>query len=180
MRRWVRRPVNPLAGSTARSAPHRKTTFLGLFAPLLVAIAFPLFRTDMPSVAANSTLNCYDRAGNYESCETPAGAPPSQFNGRPTEARQLASWTTAALYQQAMWSITAVGQPANWKTSAIDQSANLTTSAPAARRSAPGKRSSICGRRLIPCFFSALRRGFTRVASVAATVGQARPAKEHL
>lgn len=180
MRRWLRRPVNPLVGGMARLAPHRKTPFLGLFAPLLVVTALPLFRTDIPLVAANSTLNCYDRAGNYESCETPAGAPPSQFNGRPTGAHQLASWTTAALYQQAVWPITAVDQPANWKTSAIDQSANLTTSAPAARRSTPGKRSSICRRRLIPCFFSALRRGFTHIASVAATAGQARPAKEHL
>src|SRR5262249_15509182 len=93
MRRWLRRPVNPLVGGTARVVPHRKTPFLGLFAPLLVVIALPLFRTDIPSAAANSTLNCYDRAGNYESCETPAGAPPSQFNGRPTEAHQLASWT---------------------------------------------------------------------------------------
>jgi hypothetical protein len=181
MNQWVRRPVNPLAGSTARLVAHRKIAFLGLFAPLLVVIAVPiLFRNDMTSVAANSTLNCYDSIGNHEPCETPVGAPQSRFNGRPTELHQLASWTTAALYQQTVWPITAVDQPANWKTSAIDQSANLTASAPAARHSAPGKRSTMCGRRLIPCFFSALRRGFTQIASVAATVGQARPAKERL
>jgi hypothetical protein len=173
-------PINPLAASAAKLVPHSKIPFLGVFAPLLVVVAVPiLFRTDMPSVAANSALNCYDSAGNHEPCVTPAGASPSQFNDQTTGAHQLASWTITALYQQAIWPTTAVGQPANWKTSAIDQSANL-TSAPATRRSTPGKRSAICGRRLIPCFFSALRRGLTHIASVAATVGQARPAKEHL
>jgi hypothetical protein len=39
---------------------------------------------------------------------------------------------------------------------------------------------AICGRRLLPCFFSALRRGVTHIAFVAATVGQPRPAREHL
>jgi hypothetical protein len=33
---------------------------------------------------------------------------------------------------------------------------------------------------LIPCFFSVLRRGLTHIASAAATVGQARSAREHL
>lgn len=187
MSRRVRSPVSdpakpsyPFAATAAKLVPHSKLV-LGVFAPLLVVVAVPiLFRADMPSVATNSTLNCYDSAGNYEACVTPAGASPSQFNDRTTGAQQLASWTTTALYQQAIWPTTTVDQPANWKTSAIDQSTNLITSAPAARRSTPGKRSAICARRLIPCFFSALRRGLTHIASVAATAGQARPAKEHL
>ena len=156
-----------------------KIPFLGAFAPLLVVIAVPIpFRADIPS-AANGTLNCYDSAGNYESCATRASASASQFSGRTTGAHQLASWTRTALYQQASWTATAIGQPANWTTIAIDQSADRTTSAPAARRgSALGKRSAVCRRHLVPCLFSALRRGFTHIASVATTAGHARPARE--
>ena len=160
--------------------PFSKILFLGAFASLLVVVAVPiLFRADMQSVAANRTLNCYDSAGNYEPCVTRANASPSQFIGRTTGAHQPASWTTTALYQQAIWRTNAVDQPANWN--AVDQPANRTTSAPPARRSStPGKRLATCGRRLMPCLFSALRRGLTHVASIAATVGQARSAREHL
>jgi hypothetical protein len=172
--RQVRRPVSdtakpivPLAANATNSVPHSKILFLGAFAPLVVVVAVPiLFRVDMPSVA----VNCYDSAGNYEPCVTRASASPSQFNGRTTEAHQPTSWTTTALYQQAIW-----------PTPIVDQLSNWTTSAPAARRSSTrGKRPATCGRRLMPCFFSALRRGLTHIASVAATVGQARPAREHL
>ena len=198
--RQVRRPVSdtakpiiPLAANATNSVPHSKILFLGAFAPLLVVVAVPiLFRADMPLVAANSTLNCYDSAGNYEPCVTRASASPSQLNGRTTGAHQPASWTTSALYQQASWTTTTVDQPANWPTTKVDQPANWTTSAvdqpadrtisaPATRRSStPAKRPAICGRRLMPCFFSALRRGLTHIAFVAATVGQARPARERL
>ena len=186
MRLRVRRlgpgkPINPLAASAVKLLPHSKIGFLGAFAALLMLVVVPiLFQIDMPSVAANSTLNCYDSAGNCQPCGAPDGASPSQFNGQTTATYQLAGWTTTALYQQAIWPTTTVDQPANWKTSAADQSADLITRAPAARRSTPGKRSAVCGRRLIPCFFSAVRRGFTHIASVAATVGRAHPAKEHL
>jgi hypothetical protein len=39
---------------------------------------------------------------------------------------------------------------------------------------------AICRQRLIPCFFSALRRRLTHIASVAAIVGRARPDRERL
>ena len=179
---YAAKPIITLAAKTRNSIPHGKILLLGAFAPLLVGIAVPiLFRADVPSVTANSTLNCYDSDGNYEPCVTRAGASPSRFNGRTTGTHQTPSWTTTALYQQAIWSTTTVDQPASWTTSAVDQPANRTTSAPTARRSSTlGKRPAICGRRLIPCFFSALRRGLTHMASVAATVGQTRPAREHL
>jgi hypothetical protein len=159
-----------------------KVLFLGVLAPLLVVIAaLILFRADMLSASANSTLNCYDSAGNYESCATRASASPSPFNGRTTTAHQLASWTATALYQQATWTTIAADQPANWTTNAVDQPADRTTSAPVTRRSvALGKHATSGRQRLVPCFFSALRRGFTHIASVAATVGQARPARERL
>jgi len=158
-------------GGSMSVRPFGKILFLGAFASLLAVVAVPiLFRADMQSAAANRTLNCYDSGGNYEPCVTRASASPSQFNGRTTGAHQPANWTTTALYQQTIWPTNAVDQPVNW-----------TTSAPPARRSStPGKRPATCGRHLIPCFFSALRRGVTHIASVAATVGQARPAREHL
>jgi hypothetical protein len=170
-----------------------KILFLAVFAPLLAVIAaLILFRADVLSAQGSSTLNCYDSAGNYESCATRASASPSPFNGRTTREHQLASWTATALYQQATWTTTAVDQPANWTTNAVDQPANWTTNAvdqPAdrttsalvARRSiTSGKHAANCRRRLMPCFLSALRRGFTHIASVAATMGQARPARERL
>ena len=175
------KPIIPLVAKAINLIPYGKILFLAAFAPLLASIAVPiLFRANLPSVTVNSTLNCYDSDGNYEPCVTRTGASPSQFNGRTTGTDQTPSWTTTALYQQAIWSTTTVDQPASWTTSAVDQPENSTTSPPAARRSStPGKRPA-CGRRLIPCFFSALRRGLTHIASVAATVGQARPAREHL
>jgi hypothetical protein len=167
----------PFATNVINLFPRGKVLLLGAFSALLVAVAAPIIVG--PPVAANSSLKCHDSAGNYEPCLTEASTSP-RFSRQTTESHQAPSWTTTALYQQESWAITALDQPAKWKTTAIDQSAYLTTSAPAARRSTPGKRSAICGRRLIPCFFSALRSGFTHIASVAATMGQARPAKEHL
>jgi hypothetical protein len=39
---------------------------------------------------------------------------------------------------------------------------------------------AICRQRLIPCFFSTLRRRLTHIASVAAVVARARPDRERL
>jgi hypothetical protein len=164
--------ARPFAAKATNSVLAGKILLLGAFAALLVVVAVPiLFRVDVPAVAANSTLRCYDSAGNAEPCVTRASASSSQLDGQTTEA-QPASWTTTALYQQVSLATSAVDQPANW-----------TKSTPAARRSSTqGKRlaSTNCGRRLIPCFFSSLRRGLTHIASVAASVGQTRPAREHL
>jgi hypothetical protein len=206
--RRVRRPVSDAAETVisfainaTNSVPHSKILllgafaallFLGAFAALLVVVAVPILsradmppnrtlkcydsagqyqpcvarlsRADMPLMQANSTLKCYDSAGQYQPCVTQARASQSRFNDRTTGADQLASWTTTALYQ--------VDLPANWA-----------TSAPVARRSSTlGKRPALatCRRRLIPCFLSTLRRGLTRIASVAETVGHARPARDHL
>ena len=110
------KPIIPLAANATNSVP----LFLGAFAPLLVVEAVPiLFRADMPSVAANSTLNCYDSAGNYEPCVPLVSASPSQLNGRTTGADQPASWTTSALYQQAIWPTTTVDQPADREISEV-------------------------------------------------------------
>ena len=154
---------------------------IGAFATLLAVLAVPaLYPADMRSVAANSTLKCYDSAGNYEPCATEGYASRSQLNGRTIGAYQPPSWTTIALYQQAVLPTMAVDQTAIWPTTAIDEPANWTTGATLRRSGALGKRpaSATCGRRLVPCLFSALRRGLTHIASVA--VGQVRPAREHL
>ncbi len=144
-----------------------KILFLAVFGAAAVSI---LFRADMISVTANSTLNCYDSAGNYESCATRASAFPSRFNGRTSEPHQPASWTATALYQQATWTRIASDQPANWTTDAVDQPSDRTTSAPVLRRSLSlGRHPG-----------TTLRRGFTHIASAAATLGHARPAREHL
>jgi hypothetical protein len=189
MRGWrVKHPISdkaetdiPLTDDATNSFPRSKIPYLVASAILLVVVAVPiLFRAGMPSAAANSTLKCYDNAGDYESCVNPANAPPSRFNGRTAGPDQPPSWTTTALYQQANWPSTAVDQAAIWPTTALDQPANSTMSADARRSSAPGKRpaSATCERHLIPCLFSALRKGLTHIAAV--TVGPARPAREHL
>ena len=180
--------------------------FLGAFAALLVVVAVPILsRADMPPVPTSSTLKCYDSAEKYEPCVTQASASQSRFNGRTTGADQAAGWTRTALYQAHQppswtrtalyqahqppsWTRTALyqaHQPPSWTRTALYQAhqpANLTTSAPAARHSSTSRKHpalAICARRLIPCFLSALRRRLTHIASVAATVGQARPAREH-
>jgi hypothetical protein len=183
----VRRPVSgaaktliPLAAK-ATSCPHFKIPFLVVFATLLVVLAAPiLFRANIPSVTADSTLKCYDSAGNYEPCATRASASRSQFNGRTTRTQQPPSWTTTALYQQTIWPTTALDKSAIWPGTAVDEPADWTRGAAARRSSMPGKRSALvtCRRRLVPCFFSALRRGLTQIASVA--VGQVRRARERL
>jgi hypothetical protein len=143
---------------------------LGAAAALLVGVALLLlFRTDVQRATASSTLKCYNSAGKHEPCLARASTSPPQSGGRTTEGDQPASWTATALYDQAGWAATA--------TTTFDQPANGTTSAPAARRSSTsGKRSAsaICRQRLLPCFFSALRRGLTRIASGAASMGRAR------
>jgi hypothetical protein len=161
--------VIPLAANATNSVPHSKILVLGAFAALLVVVAVPILFG--PPRAANSTLKCYDSAGNYEPCSTPASAFPPRFNGPTAEADQPPRWATTALYQ-----------PDSRVTSALDQPAGWTTSAPVARRSStPEKHVALasCEHRLIPCFFSALGRGITHIASVAANVGRARPASEH-
>src|SRR5271169_4922835 len=157
--------VSPFAANATNSVPHRKILLLAVFATLLVVVTVPILsRTDTLPVVANSTLKCYDSTGNYEPCVTPASASPSRFNGRTTGTHQPPNWAATALYLQAGWATAAVDQPPNW-----------TTSAPAARQSSTsGKRRAlaICGGRLVPCLFSAVRRGLTHIASAAAIVGQ--------
>jgi hypothetical protein len=160
--------------TTATNFPHRKILLVGASAALLAALTVPLlFRTDKPLAVADNTLKCYGTAGKYEPCVTQASASAPRFNGGTNKVRELASWTTTALYQ-----------PASLTTAVADQPANWTTNTPAAARHGitSGRHTAFaaCRRRLIPCFFSTLRRGLTHIASVAATVAQGRPARERL
>lgn len=158
----------PYAAKT-NSGPRRKF-LLGAFATLFVVVAVPvLFRADMQLVAANGTLKCYDRAGKSEPCVTHANASGSPSHGRAARLHLAASWMTTALYR-----------PESWQTATLDQTENSAASAPAARRTGTPRKhlASACRRHLLPCFFSALRRGVTHFASAAAA--QARPARERL
>lgn len=170
----VAETVMAFATKATRSVAPHKILILAALAALLPVAAVPtlLYRADRTSVAANSTLKCYDSVGNYEPCAARARASAARLDGRTTGSDQPPSWITTALYQEANWPANAVDQPANW-----------TTGVPAARHaSAPRKRRALagCRRHLIPCFFSALRKGVTHIASAAANLGQARPAREHL
>lgn len=199
--------VIPIAADAAnsigrRNIGRRNILRLGAVAALLVVVAVPLlFEADIPSVAANSTLKCYDRYGSPEPCVTQASAFPSRFDGRTMAAPQPAPWTAIAAYQprswtasprqqaswattgtdqQVSWATTAVDQQASGASAAVDQSANSATTA-AARRAALKRRAlAKCRRNLIPCFFSTLRKGLTHIATAVAAAGQARPAKERL
>jgi hypothetical protein len=162
--------VIAFAADAANSVQSTAVLLFAAFATLLAVAAIPiLIRADMPSVGVNSILKCYDRAGNYEPCPVRASASQSRFNGARVGTDQPASWAATALYLQESRAIIAADQPANGK-----------TSAPSARRStAPQKRtaSAICGRHLIPCIFSAFRKGVTHLASVAATEAKALQAR---
>ena len=165
--------IIPLAADAAGPVPHSNTRRLAGFAALFLFVAVPI---DMPSVAENSTLKCYDGFGHPEPCVTETSAAPS----RPTVR-------IAAAFQQANWTATAPAQPsqpaqplqqASLVTSAADQPASSTTSAPAVQR----KRSAAaaCRRNLLPCLFSNLRKKITHIASAVVAAGQARPPREHL
>jgi hypothetical protein len=170
----------PFAVKATNSVPQGKILLLGALAVFLLVVTVPiLFRVDMPTAAANSTLKCYDNAGNYEPCSTRAGP---EFNGETTEAREPPSWITTALYQQDSRATTVLYQQESRATAALDQPASWTISAPAARRSSTLRRpaSATCRRRFIPCFFSALRKRLTHIASLAAAEARPRPAGEHL
>jgi hypothetical protein len=184
----MRRPISdtaetviPFAPNARNPVPNSKILLLGTFAALLVLVAVPIFfRVDIPQATASSTLKCYDSAGNHEPCLMRASASPPGFDGRTTDhPHQPPSWITTALYQPASWTTTALYQPASWATTALHQPASWTTTAPAAGRSStPGRRAgfAVCRQRFIPCFFSALRRRLTQIASV----GRARPDRERL
>jgi hypothetical protein len=164
--------VIQFAANATNSIPHSKILLLAAFAALPVIVTVPiLFRIDTPSVAADSTLKCYDSAGNHVPCLTQANAAPARVIDRTNSTLRPPAWTTTALYQEANWATTsAVDQPA-------DSTSAPLTSAPVARHGNKfGKRLglSACGRRLIPCVFSTLRRGLTHIASVAASMGRAR------
>jgi hypothetical protein len=173
----MRRPISdtaetviPFTRNARNSVPNSKILLLGTFVALLVLVAVPIFfRVAIPQVTASSTLKCYDSAGNHEPCLMRASASPPGFDGRTTDhPHQPPSWITTALYQ-----------PASWATTALHQPASGTTTAPAAGRSSTlGRRAgfAICRQRFIPCFFSALRRRLTHIASL----GRARPDRERL
>lgn len=169
----VAETVIAFATKATHSIPHRRVLLLGAPAALLVAVAVPILSfADLPSGPATGTLKCYDSAGNYESCAARASASPAQLNGRTGGPHRLPGWITSALYLEATSAAGAVEQPANG-----------TTNAGAARRIGASRKhiaSAACSRRVIPCIFSALRRGVTHIASAAANLSQPRPAREHL
>jgi hypothetical protein len=156
---------------------HSKTLLSGGIAALFVLAAIPLLlQPDQPSVAANSTLKCYDNAGNVEPCGTRAAAPAPRIRERTAEAHPLASWIGTALYRPQAWQTAEVAQEPG-------QEANLQANpAPARRAAAPRKHlaSPVCRRHLVPCFFSALRKGVTHLASLAASGAQARSGGQRL
>ena len=171
--------VIPSPAPATHSVLHSKILPLGAFAALL-AVAASLILL-MPSGAGNSALKCYDRAGNAEPCGTHASTAPARFDSRTAQVRRPLGWIASALYQPAAekpaWEMAALDPPVN---SATNAPANSAANAPAARHSGRKHLASVCGRRLMPCFFSAVRRGITHLASAAGTMGQGRWAREHL
>ena len=167
-------PVAPATPSVLQS----NILPLGAFAALLLAAATLILL--VPSGAGSSTLKCYDSAGNYEPCGTRASASAARADSRTAAVHRPPGWIVSALYrpssEQPGWET--ADQPVNPITNAPVNSA---TNLPAARRSGRKHLASACGRRLMPCFFSAVRRGITHLASAAGAMGPARAAaREHL
>ena len=172
------------------------------------SIGMPILcRGDKLLVAAGRTLKCYGSTGNYQPCVARANLSPSRtiavhqstvglttapYQEASTAATtpyeeasapsQQASGATAAPSRQPTRVTVAPDQQASATPPAIVQPANWTTSAPVARPgSVPAKRRAAarCRRHSLTCFFTALRRGVTHFASVAATMGRP-PGREHL
>jgi hypothetical protein len=170
---------------------------VGAFVGLIALLAVPLlYQAYVPSLTADSTLKCYDSAGNVAPCTTLASASPSRSNVREAEFDRTAAWTAAAFYQRARSPkpVFDQDQQASSPRAAFDQQdqdqqdqdqqdqASLPATAgsqpPSRATSAlPIRRSNLlhrraasasCGRHLIPCFFSTLRKGVTHLAAAAA------------
>ncbi|HZR59863.1 MAG TPA: hypothetical protein VFA80_02745 [Xanthobacteraceae bacterium] len=171
-------PVTPPPAHATHSVLHSKILPLGAFAALLTVAAVLILL--MPSGAGNSTLKCYDRAGNYEPCVTRASASPSRSHNRTAQVARP-GWIKAALYEPSwekpIWQTPAVDQPNN---ATAGEPANSAASIPVARHTSRKHLASACSRHLMPCFFSAVRRGFTHLASTAGAMGPSRSAREHL
>jgi hypothetical protein len=155
----------PVAGTT-HSVPRSKLLPLGAFAALLMAAASLILF--MPSGAETGAVKCYDSAGNAEPCGAQAGVSPSRFDSLTVAVHRPASWITTALYRP------------SWNTAAVDQPDNSPATAPAARRSGKKHVALACHGRLMRCFFSAVRNGFTHLASAAGTMEPTRAARAHL
>jgi hypothetical protein len=174
--------VTLFVANATNLVPHRK--ILLAFAAVVVIASVPmLFRADVPSVAANSTLKCYDSAWKYEPCAARASVSPSRFADRTIGVQLPASLTVTALNEEERWTTPAADPPADSKVSApaaINQPENSKVDPPAARRVGPPRKrlaSAGCGRRPIGCFFSALRRKVTHLAAVAAIESGSRSAR---
>jgi hypothetical protein len=185
------------SGAQAKhSLASRKTLRVGASAALAALVAatsaVTFFRADTPSVAADSTLKCLDRFGHYEPCVAQASAatprPNDSTTGSPGSQRpaswtasapsQRAGWTATALYKPTSWTATAVSQQTSWTTAAGEQPADPAASAPAEPHAVPtAKRtaSASCRRRAVSCFFHALGRKLTHIATAVAAAGQPRP-----
>lgn len=179
----VRRPGSattetsvPPAAPGTHSALQSKVLPLGAFAALLTAAAILILL--IPSGPGNSTLQCYDGAGNYEPCGTQASASPARSESQTAAVHRAPSWIATALYKPSAEKPSA--EKPNWEAAGTEQLVNSAISAPTARRTTRKHLASACGRRLMPCFFSAVRRGITHLASAAGAIGQARPPREHL
>ena len=171
-------PVTPPPAQATHSVLHSKILPLGAFAALLTVAAVLILL--MPSGAGNSTLKCYDSAGNYEPCVTRASAASARSHHRAAQVSRP-SWIKAALYEpsweKAIWESPTADQPVN---AAAGEPVNSAASIPVARHTSKKHLASACSRRLMPCFFSAVRRGFTHLASTAGAMGPPRYAREHL
>jgi len=195
-----RRPVSspaeagiPAAANASHPVTRSKIVPVGVFAALFVVAAFAVVaalpinpEANVSPEQANSTLKCYDSDGRNHPCLAHASA--SESGSAHRTAGRLPSWTMTALYQ-------VDEHPENWPASAhasaqanapagalASAQAGGQASAPAAQRLAAGRHfaSARCGRHLLPCFFSAVQRGLTHIASLAAAVGRTQPAREHL
>jgi hypothetical protein len=182
--------VITFAANATNSALYSK--ILLTFAVLLAVAAVPMLcRIDIPSAAANSILKCYDNTGNYEPCAARAGAPLSRFVGQTVGANQPAGLATIALNQPENLVTTEFNQQQNLTTTTLNpqqspitaavEPADWKTIAPAARRNSTireRRASTICERRLIRCFFSALRKKVTHFASAAAVEAGSLPTRK--
>ncbi len=180
----ARRPVSspaetsvPAVVDAPNPAPRSKIARLGTFAALFVvaALAAVAALPINPQADVHSTLQCYDSAGKNHPCLAHTNGSPSGATRQ--TAAHLPGWIVTALYQ-------VDDHPGYWTASATSAATASAASAPTvtAQRSMAGKHlaAARCGRHLIPCFFSAVGRGLTHIASLAAAVGRPQPAREHL
>lgn len=187
----------------------RRKYFLFGTVGALAVVAALVSVAAFPTEEENSTLKCYDSAGQSHPClavvtssqpqlaqsQTAASSVPQPATSPQSQRVALAQPQQAPssppqLVMSSQSPSTSTRRPdgefASWTRTALyqvpDHPENWAANTPTVRHGMTGKRlaSSRCRRRLLSCFFVAVEKGMKHITKVAAAMGRTPPGRERL